>query len=485
MERHVVDAEFIVRLDSDGDFFDGVRAIVVPGTRDDDVRRVCLARLDEEIVGQAHGLPLIQGGDVVHAVLRDANGAFVDVALAAREANLLFIVKDQDTVAHRPIGFDFKVGIRAFDSAEVAAAFLDHILHPGPLGIAVRHADILHTREVQHANIEVARTERSSLNIVFDTFGKARENELEAGGSRLRAHGDLIPFGSALIPRVKAHAIGLQANDVRLYARYESTSKWDQVPMRAQAGASGFQFVFAGLPESVEYYVEAGPLRSRHFNIRVLDLPGVKNVRVTYRYPEWTRLQNVVEERGGDLRAVEGTDADLEIETDRPLRDGVLVLDNEEQIRPSGGQGNVYKGTTPIPEDGVYHVAALDQGQRVRLSNDFFIEARKADPPNVIIARPGHDYRSSPIEEVTVAIKADDEFGIYDMTLHYSVNGGAEQTVDLLKQKGVKQADGSTVISLENFKLVPGDVVSLYAIAKDARSESRTDISFIQADPFE
>jgi hypothetical protein len=284
---------------------------------------------------------------------------------------------------------------------------------------------------------------------------------------------------------VTAQVIGLQTEAVRLYARYESTSKWDQVTMRPQAGASGFQFVFAGLPESVEYYVEAGPLRSRHFNIRVLDLPGVKNVRVTYRYPEWTRMQQVVEERGGDLRAVEGTDADLEVETDRAMRDGVLVLDDEKQIRLSGGEGNVYKGTIHMEKDGVYHVAALDQGQPVRLSNDFFIEARKADPPNVIIARPGHDYRSNPIEEVTVAVKADDEFGIEDMTLHYSVNGGAEQMVNLLQQKGIKQADGSTVISLENFKLVPGDVVSLYATAKDARSESRTDISFIQADPFE
>src|SRR6202790_1199590 len=284
---------------------------------------------------------------------------------------------------------------------------------------------------------------------------------------------------------VTAQIIGLQTDAVRLYARYESASKWDQVSMHPQAGGSGFQFIFAGLPENVEYYVEAGPLRSRHFNIRVLDLPGVKNVRVTYRYPEWTRLQNVVEERGGDLRAVEGTEADLEIETDRPMRDGVLVLDDEQQIRLSPGEGNVYKGTVRMEKDGVYHVAALDQGQPVRLSNDFFIEARKADPPSVVIARPGHDYRSSPIEEVTVAVKADDEFGVYDMTLHYSVNGGAEQTVDLLKQKGVKQADGSTTISLENFKLVPGDVVSLYAIAKDARSESRTDISFIQADPFE
>src|SRR5216684_2752548 len=284
---------------------------------------------------------------------------------------------------------------------------------------------------------------------------------------------------------VTAQLIGLQTQSVRLYARYQSTSKWDQVPMRPQAGGSGFQFVFAGLPESVEYYVEAGPLRSRHFNIHVLDLPGVKNVRVTYRYPDWTHLQNVTEERGGDLRAVEGTQADLEVETDKPMRDGILVLDDEKQIRLSGGEGNKYKGTVRMEKDGVYHVAALDQGQPVRLSNDFFIESRKADPPNVIIARPGHDYRSSPIEEVTVAAKADGEFGVYDMKLHYSVNGGAEQTVDLLKQKGVKQADGETVISLENFKLVPGDVISLYATAKDSRTESRTDISFIQADPFE
>src|SRR6202166_1606343 len=131
--------------------------------------------------------------------------------------------------------------------------------------------------------------------------------QVTPGDVSVRRHADQI---------VTAQLIGLQTDNVRLYARYQSASKWDQVPMHPQAGASGFQFVFAGLPESVEYYVEAGPLRSRHFNIRVLDLPGVKNVRVPHPHPEWTRLQKVVEERGGDLRAVEGTQADLEIETD-------------------------------------------------------------------------------------------------------------------------------------------------------------------------
>lgn len=311
------------------------------------------------------------------------------------------------------------------------------------------------------------------------------------------SHTNSVPFydiqvtpGDAAVRRnadqvVTAQLIGLQPDAVRLYARYQSATKWEQVTMRPETGGSGYQFVFGGLPESVEYYVEAGPMRTRHYTLRVLDLPLVKNIRVTYRYPDWTHLHNVVEERGGDLRAVEGTDADLEIQTDRPLRDGILVLDNEQQIRLTAGEGNVYKGTVHLEKDGVYHVAAVDQGQPVRLSEDYFIEAQKANPPDVLIARPGRDYRASPIEEVTVQVKAEDQFGVNEMALHYSVNGGPEKTVDLLKQKGVKQADGSTLIALEDYKLVPGDLVSMYATAKDSRAESRTDMFFVQAEPFE
>ena len=127
----------------------------------------------------------------------------------------------------------------------------------------------------------------------------------------------------------------------------------------------------------------------------------------------------------------------------------------------------------------------IEQGETLRVSDDFFIEARKANPPEVRLIKPAGDYRASPIEEVTVSVNADGEFGLNDVDLHYSVNGGDEKTVSMLKQKGAKQVDGSTVLSLEDFKLVPGDVVSIYATAKDARSESRTDMFFIQADPFE
>ncbi len=70
------------------------------------------------------------------------------------------------------------------------------------------------------------------------------------------------------------------------------------------------------------------------------------------------------------------------------------------------------------------------------------------------------------------------------MDLHYSVNGGPEQTVALSK-KGGHEAKGKTTLYFENFKLVPGDLVSFYATARDANSTARTDIVFAQAEPFD
>ncbi len=284
---------------------------------------------------------------------------------------------------------------------------------------------------------------------------------------------------------VTAQVMGLETNKVNLFARYQSASKWEPVAMQPVEGGQGFQFLFAGLPENVEYYVAAGPVSSKHFKFRVVDLPAVKQIQVTYHYPKWTGLQQVSEEHSGDLRALEGTDAELTVVMDAPLKDGVLVLDNGQPLHLTGGEGNRYRGTIHMEKDGAYHVAAMDQGQQVRLSEDYFISTSKANPPEIAIDRPGQDYRASPIEEVTIGVRAGAEFGLSHVTLHYSVNGGPDQTVDLLKEPGAKSSKGTTTLSLEDFKMVPGDVVSLYATAKDAHAESRTDISFIQADPFE
>src|ERR1700678_258312 len=132
--------------------------------------------------------------------------------------------------------------------------------------------------------------------------------------------------GDAVVSRhadqmVYALPTGLRSPSVRVHARFGSSPKWEEIAMLPKAAgnfAGGYEFLFAGLPENVEYYVTAGAMTSKHYNIRVTDLPAVTKIRVTYHYPTWTGMPSEVEERGGDLCAVLGTEAELDVSTERP-----------------------------------------------------------------------------------------------------------------------------------------------------------------------
>jgi len=284
---------------------------------------------------------------------------------------------------------------------------------------------------------------------------------------------------------VTARLVGFTAPKVRFFAKYASSSQWEQAEMGTEPGGSAYQFLIDGVPESLEYYVEAGGVRSSSYKLNVVELPSVKNIRVTYRYPAWTGMKDRVENPGGDLRAVEGTIAEVAIQTDKPLATGAILLDDGSKLALRQGGAGELMANVPIQKDGLYHVAAVEKGEDVRLSEDYFIEAQKERPPEVRIARPGRDFRATPIEEVTVQVEAKDDFGLKDVALHYSVNGGAEKTVSMLPAKDARNASGATIIALEDFKVEPGDIVSLYATAKDARATSNTDMFFIEAQPFE
>jgi hypothetical protein len=299
---------------------------------------------------------------------------------------------------------------------------------------------------------------------------------VDPGNKTIRKRSDVM---------ITATLNGFTAPKVRFFEKYGSSSQWEQAEMRTEPGGSAYQFLLAGVPESLEYYVEAGGVRSNTYKLNVIDLPSIKNIRVTYHFPAWLGQKDEVEDPGGDLRAVEGTNAEVAVKTDRPLTTGAILLDDGTKLPlRTGPEGNLFV-SVPIQKDGLYHFVAVENGEDVRLTNDYFIEAQKDQPPEIKITRPGRDFKATPIEEVTVAVDAKDDFGLKEVTLHYAVNGGPEKSVNVMKAPGVRSASGTAVIALEDYKVQPGDIVSLYATAKDARKTVNTDMFFIEAQPFE
>jgi hypothetical protein len=315
--------------------------------------------------------------------------------------------------------------------------------------------------------------------------GPPKDPNLQGGFYRIT-----VDPGDKLVRRrsdqpIRATLMGFQAPEVRLMARYKSSAKWEQAPMLPRANDSSYEYLFAAVPEPVEYYVEAAGVRSKTYKLDVIDLAGVKNIKVTYHYPSWLGKKDDVENPGGDLRAVAKTVAELEVETDRPLKNGIIELNDGTKINLEPKSGNFLTAKVPIEQDGAYHFAAVEGSENVRITQDYFIEAKVDDPPTVKITHPGADAKVSPIEEVTVMVTGADDFGLQAMDLHYSVNGQPEKVISLMNSKGSPTAEGKVVLNLEDFKLVPGDVVSMYATANDARARTVGDITFVEAQPYE
>jgi len=67
-----------------------------------------------------------------------------------------------------------------------------------------------------------------------------------------------------------------------------------------------------------------------------------------------------------------------------------------------------------------------------------------------------------------------------------SVNGSEEKAVSLSSDNRTQEAAGEHTLQLEDFKMVPGDLVSYYGVAKDGTGvTAQTEMYFLQVRPFE
>ena len=261
---------------------------------------------------------------------------------------------------------------------------------------------------------------------------------------------------------------------------------------RMIAGATPGEFTFTlnNITASFPYAVTAGKVRSADYAVTVIRPVRVTRIDLHFDYPMEIGLASQNEADSGDIYAPAGTKVGLTITTDKPVTEGRLKLADGATLALSG-HDRVLTANLTIQKDGSYRIALNDtDGLSNPGDTEYFIRMLDDRPPDVRILRPAGDKQVSPLEEVAIEARADDDYGIASLELVFKTSSGKESVVPLAGGKGGLTASGLHTLFLEDLKVQPGDFVTYHARARDVargrRSvEARSDVFFLEVKPYE
>ena len=261
---------------------------------------------------------------------------------------------------------------------------------------------------------------------------------------------------------------------------------------RMTPGASPEEFTLTlnNITVSFPYVVTAGSAASPEYSVDVIKQVRISSIDVRYDYPSDIGLEPHTEEDGGDIFAPAGTRVQLTINTDKQVADGQLKLADGQSIDLKG-HNQVFTADLTVAKDGSYRVALNDiDGLRNDGDTEYFIRMLNDRPPEVRILRPAGDKQVSPLEEVVIEARADDDYGVRSLELVIKSNAGKEKVIPLAAGGKASVAAGLHTVFLEDLNVTPGDVVTYHARATDVgrgrrSTESRSDIFFLEVKPYE
>jgi hypothetical protein len=269
----------------------------------------------------------------------------------------------------------------------------------------------------------------------------------------------------------------------------EDSGTWRDMRMEAMPGG-GFAVVFERVQRDFRYVVDAAGTSSPEYVVTVVRPPRVERIDLRYDYPAGFGMPPRTEEDGGDIYGPEGTRVRVRVHADKPVTRAMLMVAGADPtlLRMNNG---ALEGELTIGEDSSYRVALADTDGLTNPGEiEYFIRALQDRPPDVRITRPTGDRQVTPVEEVPIEARAEDDYGIRTLDLVYTVGGGAEHVVPLVDSKSGTSAVGRETVYLEDLKVRPGDLISYYARARDVGrgkrpNEARSDIFFLEVTPFD
>ena len=233
--------------------------------------------------------------------------------------------------------------------------------------------------------------------------------------------------------------------------------------------------------ENVRYRMQAGDGRTKYFQLTAVARPYEIGFEKTYTSPAYSQIPvKTVKEDGGSLSGLEGTEVELKITPNQPVKRGELRVDRgKEQVKiplavlPDGRLG----ARISLTGSGTYrvHLVAAKTDFENKFSPEYELRAAPDLVPSVELLEPKQDLISRSDELVKLTARATDDVGLARLVQVVKVNGGAWKETAFPEATG-REARVERTWDLAAEGVKAGDLLVTKLIATDlqgSRTESR------------
>ncbi len=300
--------------------------------------------------------------------------------------------------------------------------------------------------------------------------------------------------GSVTVPKgadqtITAALVGFASEDVVLMIRRTPTGEFEPLPLVRNDDGKYEGAVF-DVNAPTWYQVVADGVQSQVHTLQVVDVPYVQRLEIEYHFPAYTGLEPQKIEDGGDIAVLRGTEVRLRAFPTMKTAAGRITLNEKETLELAPQADGSLTAAFKVERDGSYRVdLQAPSGELAAASPQYTIDVLDDQAPSVSFNRPGRDTSVSSIEEVFVEAAAEDDFGVRNLELVYSVNGGPEKVIKLFSGTSrLPEVTAGHTFYMEELGVETGDSVSYYARAADndttGAKTASSNLFFLRVRPF-
>lgn len=292
------------------------------------------------------------------------------------------------------------------------------------------------------------------------------------GGNKLVPQGDTV--------RVVVELGGERAQKASLITE-TAKDGWQAVDMEPLGGARFAATVNVGR-ENVRYRIEAGDAVTRFYLLDARERPFIVAFEKTFHFPKYSLLADkTVTEPDGALIALDGTEVELTLKPNQPMKAAELRLEQGKRsvtIPLAKLEDGRLKAIVPLNASGTYrvHLVANETGFENKFSPENELRAEPDLVPTVELESPKHDLILPNNELLDLVGSASDDLGLEKVSQVVKVNDGPWRETVISKEKLGQKQRIDYRWDLYEQKAKPGDLLVTKLVAVDLkgnRGESR------------